>query len=108
MAASVAPLCSVAPVADIDEVTGYCGGRGHGGADEVRAATLALPTLEVAVRCRGAAFAGLEDVGVHTQAHRAASLAPIKAGLLEDGVETLGFRLRLHLHRTGHDHRVDT
>src|SRR5690606_1756672 len=45
--------------------------------DEVRAATLALATLEVAVRGRGAALARGELVGVHAQAHRAPRVAPL-------------------------------
>src|SRR6266536_464526 len=64
------------------------GGRGgHLGADEVRAPAAALAALEVAVRGRGAALAGLEDVGVHAQAHRAAGGPPVEAGGAEHAVE---------------------
>src|SRR4051795_5485560 len=96
-----------APVADVDEVAfdGGCGG--HLRADEVGAPAAALAPLEVAVRGRGAALARLEDVGVHAQAHRAARAAPVEAGGGEDLVEALGLGLLLHLHRAGHDHRVD-
>ena len=41
----------------------------------------ALPALEVAIRGRGAALARLEPVGVHAEAHRAARLAPLEAGV---------------------------
>src|SRR3954463_4522738 len=61
-----------APVADVDEVALDGGAPGHLRADEVGAPAAALASLEVAVRGRGAALAGLEDVGVHAQAHRAA------------------------------------
>src|SRR5436853_467462 len=44
---------------------------GHRGAHQMRSAALALAALEVAVRGRGAALAGLELVGVHGEAHRA-------------------------------------
>ena len=66
----------------------------------------ALAALEVAVRGRGAALARLQDVGVHSQAHRAAGLAPLEPGLPEDLVEALLLGLRLHLLRAGHDHRA--
>src|SRR6185436_15137586 len=66
--------------------------RGRGGrerAGEQRAAALPLPALEVAVRGRHAVLAGLELVAVHRQAHGAAGLAPLAAGLLEDRVQPL-------------------
>src|SRR3546814_7614051 len=48
------------------------GGRcGHRDGDQVGATALALAPLEVAVGGRGAALAGRELVGIHTQAHRA-------------------------------------
>src|SRR3712207_8395492 len=59
----------------------------------------ALAALEVAVRGRGAALLRREAVGVHGEAHGAAGLAPVEAGLDEDLVEP--FRLRLHLHEAG-------
>src|SRR4051812_25544159 len=73
--------------------TGDGGGRGHQWRDEVRAAALALPAFEVAVRGGGAALTGLELVGVHAQAHGAARAAPLPAGLLEHHIETLGLCL---------------
>ena len=67
----------------------------------------ALTAFEVAVRGRGAALSGLDAVGVHRQAHRAALQAPFEAGLDEDLVQT--FLLGLGLHQAGarHDHRRD-
>src|SRR5581483_10187252 len=67
----------VVPLADVDEVAGDRRRRGHGRADEVRAAALALAALEVAVRGGGAALPRLQHVRVHAQAHRAARLAPV-------------------------------
>src|SRR4051812_22382403 len=69
------------------------GGRGDAHRDQVGAAALALATLEVAVGRRRAALAGLEGVGVHAEAHRAARTAPLGTGLLEDHVEALILRL---------------
>src|SRR5690606_40751395 len=65
------------------------GRRGHGRGDEVGAAALALPPLEVAVGGRGAALARLEGVRVHAEAHGAAGGPPLGAGRLEDLVEAL-------------------
>src|ERR1051325_9741336 len=50
--------------------------RRHRRAHQMRAAAGALPALEVAVRGRRAALAGLEPVGVHGETHRAALDAP--------------------------------
>src|SRR4051794_41704028 len=94
-----------APVADVDEVALDGGRRGHLRADEVGAPAAALAALEVAVRGRGAALAGLEDVRVHAQAHRAAGRAPVEAGGPEDLVQALLLGLRAHLLGAGHDHR---
>src|SRR3954452_24355779 len=96
-----------APVADVDEVALDGGRRGHLRADEVGAPAAALAPLEVAVRGRGAALAGLEDVGVHAQAHRAAGAAPVEAGGAEDLVEPLGLGLGGHRLGARDDHRVD-
>ena len=49
---------------------------------------------------------GLQHVGVHAQAHRAARLAPFEAGVAEDAVEPFVFGRRLDPLRAGHDHRV--
>src|SRR5438046_303426 len=73
----------------------------------MRAPTASLAALEVAVGGRGAALARLEDVGIHSQAHRAAGGAPVKAGVAKDAIEALGLRLSLDLLRAGYDHGVD-
>src|SRR5690242_17205896 len=78
----VACLLSI-PLADVGEVAGDGGCGGHLRADEVGAATAALTAFEVAVRGGGAALTGLQDVGVHAEAHGAAGLAPLEAGRLE-------------------------
>src|SRR3954465_11680056 len=101
-----ASMVLLAPVANVDEPA-LDGGRGrHLGRDEVRAPATALAPLEVAVRGRGAALAGLEGVGVHPQAHRTAGAAPVEAGGAEDLVEALGLGLGLHLARPGDAHGV--
>jgi aromatic-L-amino-acid decarboxylase len=81
--------------------------RRHGGRHEMRAALEALAALEVAVRGRGAALARLQLVGVHGKAHRAARLAPVEAGGLEDLVEAFGLGLLLHEAGARHDHGID-
>ena len=67
-----------------------------------------LPSDEVAVARAGAAFARRDFVGVHAQAGRTARLAPFEAGVGEDFVEALGFRLTFHQTRTRyHDRPLD-
>ena len=61
--------------------------------------------FEVAVAGGGATLAGLEAVGVHRQAHRAARLAPLEAGRLEDLVQAFLLGLRLHQAGARHHHR---
>ena len=50
---------------------------------------------------------GAKLIGVHAEAHRAARLAPIEAGRLEDLVEPFGLGLLLHQARARHDHGAD-
>src|SRR5690606_9491114 len=87
--------CMLVPleIADIGEVAGDGRRRCHDRADQVRTTTGALAAFEVAVRGRSAALALAEAVFVHAQAHRAAGVAPFEAGIGEDAVQALGFRL---------------
>src|SRR5512141_285459 len=92
------------------------GGRAEGAADrgcrsdrhrhQMRAATLALASLEVAVGRRRAALLRGELVGVHAQAHRTAGAAPLASGLLDDHVEALVLGLQAHPHRAGYDEQA--
>src|SRR5215475_8949602 len=69
--------CSVeTPVANIGEVAGDGGGGRHFRADQMRASSAALASFKVAIAGRSAALARSQDVGIHSQAHRAARLAP--------------------------------
>ena len=82
-------------------------GGGHLRADEVGAAAAALAALEVAVRGRGAALAGLRMSGfmprhIEQPAPRQSKPASRK---ISSRPSCLG--LRLHLPRARHDHRVD-
>ena len=80
---------------------------GHGGADQVGAATLALASLEVAVGGRRASLARLELVWVHAQTHRTAGLTPLGTSGAEDLVETLLGGLHAHPGRAGDDEEAD-
>src|SRR5206468_220225 len=97
---------------DIDQVTRDRGCRRHRRTDEMRPPSTPLPAFEVAIAGRSTALSRPEDVGVHAEAHRAAGVTPLKAGVHEDGVQALGLRLALDAGRPGHHHRphlwVDT
>src|SRR6185369_12157521 len=80
---------------DVDEVTLDRSRSGHRRAHEMRAAASALTAFEVAVAGGRAALAGLQPIGVHRQAHRAARLAPLEAGRLEDHVQPFPLGLLL-------------
>jgi hypothetical protein len=94
-------------LASVDEVTSDGGGGGHGGGHKVSAASGTLTALEVAVRSRSATLTGSEHVGVHAEAHRATSFAPVETGLGEDAVKALRLSLLLDETGTGNDHGVD-
>src|SRR6478752_3500558 len=100
------PARASAHLPHIDEMTDERSGCGHLRRDQMSAALEALTTLEIAVRGRGGALAGLELVGVHAQAHRAAGLAPFEAGGEEDLVETFFLGLLLHQAGAGDDHGI--
>src|SRR5690606_11249627 len=98
-------LSGSAQRAHVDEVPGERGRRRHRRTHEMGSPAGALASLEIAVRGRCAALARFEPVGVHRQAHRAAGLAPLEAGVEEDAIEPLLLGLRLHQARARHDHR---
>src|SRR5712691_8153136 len=93
------------PVSNVDEMPRDRGCCGHLRAHEMGPAAGTLPSLKIAVRGRGAALARLQVVGVHAQAHRASRFAPLETRVLENSVEALGFRLRLHQSGARHDQR---
>jgi hypothetical protein len=79
----------------IDDAAGH--GRRGGGERrrEERSAPGALPPLEVAVARADGVLPGAELIAVHRDAHRAARLAPLGAGVAEHDVEPLGLGLLL-------------
>jgi len=92
---------------DVGHHAGDCRGGNHRGTHEQRAARRTpLPPLEVPVGRGRAHLVAFELVGVHPEAHRAASVAPIEAGLPEGGVEPFALRRLLHRHRAGDDERL--
>src|SRR5512135_2978762 len=98
---------AVLPVPDVHEMSGNGGGGGHGGTDEVGAPARALAAFEIAVAGGGASLQGLQDVGVHAQAHGATGFAPLEAGLAKYQVELFFFRCLLYGLGAGHDHGCD-
>src|SRR5207249_11838531 len=92
--------------ANVDEVSGNRGGCGHDRANEMRAAVLALATLEIAIAGAGAPLVGRQNVRVHADAHAAARVAPFETCRGENLVEALFFRLRLDAARTGDNQRL--
>ena len=90
------------PLPNIHEMAGDSRRGSHRGTHQVRPAALALTTLEIPIGRACAALAGLQDVGVHAEAHAAAGLAPFKACLCENTVQA--FFLGLNLPSTGSLH----
>src|ERR1700676_4859968 len=90
----VAPLPDSlkSPIPYVSEMSGNRRRRRHHGADQVRASAAALASFEIPVAGRGAAFSRLQDVGIHAEAHRASRLAPFKAGIEKDTVQSFLLR----------------
>src|ERR1700738_4824051 len=95
---------ALAKPANVDEVTRDARCGRHRGADQMRASSGALSSLEVAVGRRRATLARLEPVVVHRQTHRAAGFAPLEARGGEDAIESFALSLRLHRPRARHHH----
>src|SRR4029077_19695334 len=87
-------------------MAGDGGGCGHYRADEVRAAVFALAAFEVAVAGAGAALVRRQDVGVHANAHTAASVAPLETGGGENFFEAFFLGLRFDTARTRNNQRL--
>src|SRR4051812_28716544 len=88
----------------VGDLSGDGGGGGGERAGQERAPARALPALEVAVAGADRVLPRLQLIAVHRDAHRAAGLAPVGAGVAEDLVEPLGLGLLLHALRAGDDH----
>src|SRR5947209_1215152 len=92
------------PPTNVDKVPGYRCRCGHGRADQVGPAQLALPPLEVPVGGRGTALSRLQDIRIHAQTHGASRLTPVKTGLSKDTVEPLRLRLAFDGSRSRNHH----
>src|SRR5439155_13831212 len=80
------------------------GARRRGeGTDQQGSSADALAALEIAVAGADRILAGRDRVAVHSQAHRAAGFAPIRAGRLENVGVTGRFGFALDLLRTRYD-----
>src|ERR1700687_6284430 len=84
-----------AEFANVHKMSGNRCGRGHDGADQMRAAALALTALEIAIRGAGAALTRRQYVLVHGDAHAASGFAPLESRVAENLVESFLFGLGL-------------
>src|SRR5260221_5577548 len=83
------------------------GARGRGErTDQQSSRPHTLAALEVAIAGADRILAGGDGVAVHPQAHRAAGLAPIRPGRLENVGVARGFGFALDLLRTRHDEQA--
>src|SRR4051794_26116523 len=96
--------CISVELPNIGQPPGDGRGGGHRGGERVRAPAGSLAAFEVPVARAGAALARGELVGVHAEAHGAARLSPLEAGVDQDAVEPLPFGLLLDQAAAGDDH----
>jgi hypothetical protein len=71
------------------------GSHGHGRRHEMRPSSGPLPAFEVPIAGGSATFSRLKHIGVHGEAHAAASFSPLKASFFEDSIEAFLFGLLL-------------
>ncbi|GKT45680.1 uncharacterized protein ColSpa_05861 [Colletotrichum spaethianum] len=91
-------------LSDIGKLADNGGGSSHDRGHEMRSGSGTLATLEVSVAGGCTSLLGSKDVRVHAQAHTAARLTPLKAGALENLVQTLLLGLGLDETGAGDDH----
>src|SRR3569832_1908151 len=70
---------SVAPIANVDEVSFDGRRRCHAWTHQMRAPTTPLSSFEITIASRRATFAFIQNVGIHSQAHRASRLSPLRS-----------------------------
>src|SRR5215469_17705520 len=81
--------------AHVHEMSGDCGCRGHNRTNQMRPAVAALSAFKIAVRSTRATFMRRQHIGVHSNAHAAARVAPLEPCIGENLVESFLFRLHL-------------
>src|SRR3954466_6040652 len=79
------------PVAYVDEVAFDSRGCRHHRTYQVSTATPSLSSFKVAVAGGGATFSRLQDVGVHSQAHRASGFTPFESSFAKNFVQAFLF-----------------
>src|SRR5688572_7217475 len=93
-------------LARIGDATADRGCRRGFGACQQGARTRALASLEIAVAGADGIVPGGHEIAIHAEAHRAATLAPLGAGILEHLVEAFRLGGALHGLRSGHDQHL--
>ena len=79
-------------------------GCGHLRTYQVRSTATSLTAFKVAIAGRSAAFAGLQDVGIHSQAHRTARFPPFETGVTKYSIDSFRLSVMLNGLRSRHDH----
>src|SRR5271167_3380861 len=95
----------ILPIPNIGEVPRNRRRRRHHRTDKMRPPSAPLPSFKIAVAGRSAAFARLQNVWIHSQAHRASRLAPLESRVLKNPVQAFLFGRPLHRLRSRHHHR---
>src|SRR6516225_8761719 len=81
--------------AHVHEMSGDCGCRGHHRTNQMRPAVTTLAAFKIAVRSARATFMRRQHIGIHSNAHAAARVAPLESCRGENPVESFLFRLHL-------------
>src|SRR6185437_2837663 len=90
-AAKLLNLAVKLPVANVGKVPLNGGGGCHRRTYQMGAPSASLAAFKIAIAGGGATLSGLQRVGIHSQAHGAARLAPLKPGIAEDAVQAFAF-----------------
>src|ERR1700681_1518131 len=95
------------PVAYVGKVPRDRRRRRHHRTHQVGASAAPLPSFKIAVAGGGTALTRLQDIGIHSQAHRASRFTPLEAGIQKNPMQAFLLGCSLHGLRSRHHHRPD-
>src|ERR1700677_1499022 len=100
-------MSSEFPLPYVREVPGNRRRCGHHRAHQMGAAPATLASFKIPVAGGGATLAGLQNIGIHSQTHRASGLAPLETRVQKNLMQSFLFGRALHRLRSRHHHGSD-
>src|SRR6202165_4485781 len=95
------------PVTDVSKVPRDRRPPPHHRPHQMSAPAAPLPSFKIAVAGGSTALTRLQNIGIHSQAHRASRLTPLEAGIQKNPMQAFLLCCSLHGLRSRHHHRPD-